>query len=593
MSNYFNKITATTLLLIFITLFSLTVYSLISSNEIVRDAELIQYLIIADLIYLLILMLYLAIFFINYIKYRKRSVIGLRLFNKFFLFFGLFSILPSGLILISSAIFFNIEVSTWLGPAFKSTVDNSYQLAKKYIDQTEQDLITDSKFIKNYVLAKKLIDRNILQRFDISTVYNLVNDETFIEHIEDQSEILLKEENLDIGLKKTDDEITIFFSNNQLFSKVNIMENNSLLLLKNIDLETLNYYQNIIKSYNAFNDINNNKENIQITFFTIYLVLSTSLIIIFIIIGTNFSFRLAKPIRDLNSSIIQLKKGTYIPTSLNIIENKDDIAQLTKSFVDMSETIINQKIDLEQTNKTINDQLGFIKNIIENSPYGIFVIKNKHLIYKNHSSDILKSDNKSSYSNFIEELSKNFDNPIDCFNSSYEFNININFKNKKSIFFVKSILVDQNSFFEQIIIFNDYTDIILMEKNDAIADLARKISHEIKNPLTPMLLSSEFIENQTQDSDIKNSILSIKRQIFLIQNLVNEFSSFARLPKANNVNLNFSDIINVYIDEYKRNYKNINFISKIDENIIINFDQSYIDIILNNLFKNSIEALNK
>ena len=592
MSNYFNKITATTLLLIFITLFSLTVYSLISSNEIVRDAELIQYLFIADLIFLLILMLYLAIFFINYIKYRKRSVIGLRLFNKFFLFFGLFSILPSGLILISSAIFFNIEVSTWLGPAFKSTVDNSYQLAKKYIDQTEQDLITDSKFIKNYVLAKKLIDRNILQRFDISTVYNLVNDETFIEHIEDQTEILLKEENLDIGLKKTDDEITIFFSNNQLFSKVNIMENNSLLLLKNIDLQTLNYYQNIIKSYNAFNSIDNNKKNIQITFFTIYLVLSTTLIIIFIIIGTNFSFRLAKPIRDLNYSIIQLKKGTYIPISLNINENKDDISLLTKSFIDMSKTIISQKKDLEKTNKTINDQFDFIRNIIENSPYGIFVIKNKELIFKNHSSDLLKTDNKSSYTNFIEELSKKFNNPLDCFNKSYELNININFQNKNFIFFVKSILVDQNSFFEQIIIFNDFTDIILMEKNNAIADLARKISHEIKNPLTPMLLSSEFIENQTQDNDIKNSILSIKRQIFLIQNLVNEFSSFARLPKANNVNLNFSDIINVYIDEYKRNYKNISFISKIDENIIINFDQSYIDIILNNLFKNSIEALN-
>ena len=592
MSNYFNKITALVLLLIFITLFSLTVYSLISSNEIVRSAELIHYLFISDLIFLLILLLYLIIFLINYIKLKKRSVIGLRLFNKFFLFFGLFSIVPSGLILISSAIFFNIEVSTWLGPAFKSTVDNSYQLAKKYIDQTEQDLITDSKFIKNYVLAKKLIDRNILQRFDISTVYNLVNNETFIEHIEDQTKILLKEENLNIGLKKTDDEITIFFSNNQLFSKVNIMENNSLLLLKNIDLETLNYYQNIIKSYNAFNNINDNKKKIQITFFTIYLVLSTSLIVIFIIIGTNFSFRLAKPIRDLNSSIVQLKKGTYIPKSSNIIETKDDITLLTKSFVDMSKTIINQKIDLQQTNRTINDQLGFIKNIIENSPYGVFVIKNKQLIFKNHASDILKSDNKSSFDNFIEELSKNFDNPIDCFNRSYEFNININFNNKRFIFFIKSILVDQNSFFEQLIIFNDYTDIILMEKNDAIADLARKISHEIKNPLTPMLLSSEFIENQTQDNEIKNSILSIKRQIFLIQNLVNEFSSFARLPKANNVNLNFSDVINVYIDEYKRNYKNINFLSKIDENILINFDQSYIDIILNNLFKNSIEALN-
>jgi len=593
MPNYFNKVTATILLSIFITLFSLTVYSLISSNEIVRSAELIQYLFIADLIYLLILLLYLSIFFINYIKFKKRSVIGIRLFNKFFLFFGLFSILPSGLILISSAIFFNIEVSTWLGPAFKSTVDNSYQLAKKYIDQTELDLITDSKFIKNYVIAKQLIDRNILQRFNISTVYNLQNNETFIEHIEDQTQILLKEENLKIGLEKTEDEITIYFLNNQLFSRVNINENNSLLLLKKIDLETLNYYQNIIKSYNAFNEISNNKKNIQITFFTIYLILSTSLIIIFIIIGTNFSFKLAKPIRELNSSIIQLKKGTYIPVSINYEDNdKDDISQLTKSFIDMSKTIIRQKGDLEQTNRTINDQLGFIKNIIENSPYGIFVIKNQKLIFTNNNSNILQTNENSSFDNFIKVLSQNFDDPIDCFNRSYEFNININFNNKNYIFFVKSILVESNSFFEQIIIFNDYTNIISMEKNNAIADLARKISHEIKNPLTPMLLSSEFIENQTEDNDIKNSILSIKRQIFLIQNLVNEFSSFARLPKANKVTLNFSDIINVYVDEYKKNYKNILFVSSVNENILINFDQSYIDIILNNLFKNAIEALN-
>ena len=52
------------------------------------------------------------------------------------------------------------------------------------------------------------------------------------------------------------------------------------------------------------------------------------------------------------------------------------------------------------------------------------------------------------------------------------------------------------------------------------------------------------------------------------------------------------DNYNIYIDEYKKNYPNINFNSKIDNNITFNFDQSYIDIILNNLFKNSIEALN-
>ena len=270
MSKYFNKFSATILLLVFIILFSLTVYSLISSNEIVRDAELIQYLVIADFTFLLILLIYLSIFLINYLKTRKREVVGLRLFNKFFLFFGLFSIIPSGIILLSSAIFFNIEMSTWLGPAFKSTVNNSYQLAQKYIDQTEKNLITDSKFIRNYVLAERLIDRDIIQRFDIMSVYNVTKGQKYIEHFT-EDKVELSKENLRLSLENTENDITIFYENNQLFSKINLSENNFLVLLKSIDLELLNYYQNIIESYKAINSIDQNKKNIQITFFTIYL----------------------------------------------------------------------------------------------------------------------------------------------------------------------------------------------------------------------------------------------------------------------------------------------------------------------------------
>ena len=210
MSKYFNKFSAFILLVIFIILFSLTVYSLIASNEIVRDAELIQYLIIADFTFLLILLIYLSILLINYIKSRKREVVGLRLFNKFFLFFGLFSIIPSGIILFASAIFFNIEMSTWLGPAFKSTVNNSYQLAQKYIDQTEKNLITDSKFIRNYVIAERLIDRDIIQRFDIISVYNFSKDQKFIEHFT-KDKIELTEENLSLVQEITENDITIFF----------------------------------------------------------------------------------------------------------------------------------------------------------------------------------------------------------------------------------------------------------------------------------------------------------------------------------------------------------------------------------------------
>ena len=591
MSSYFNKLSGFIFLSIFFILFILTIYSLISSNEIIRNAELVQYVFIADIIFLLILLLYLTLFLINYIKNKKRDIVGLRLFNKFFLFFGIFSIIPSGIMLLSSAIFFNIELSTWLGPAFKSSVNNSYQLAQKYIDQTERNLITDSKFIRNYVLAERLIDRDIIERFDIATVYNVIRETPFIEYFTEENNYELSSENLERTKAVTKDDITIFFYDQQLFSKINLSNERYLILLKSIDLETLNYYQNIINSYNAINSIENDKKNIQITFFTIYTVLSISLIIIFIIIGTNFSFRLARPIRRLNSAIISLKKGDFQDIDIKKTKEKDDISQLTNSFYDMSKTISAQRINLQETNNTINDQLQFINNIIKNSPYGIFVIHNKELIFQNEASNIFKNDEKSSFSFIKDKIINDLRNKNRDFESSFEINLNLNIQNNQKIFFIKSIYLSNNSLYDQIIIFNDYTDLIAAEKNNAIADLARKISHEIKNPLTPMLLSSEFLESQLEDEDLKNSVISIKRQIFLIQNLVNEFSSYARLPKPKFIKLNISDICNIYIDEYKKNYPNINFNSKIDNNLKFNFDQSYIDIILNNLFKNSIEAL--
>jgi len=479
---------------IFIILFSLTVYSLISSNEIVRNAELIQYMVIIDLSYLIFLSSFLFINLFKIYKTRKKEVIGLRLFYKFFLFFSIFSIIPSTIILISSLIFFNIEVSTWLGPAFKSTVNNSYLIANKFIKEREDNLITDTNFIKNYILTQRDIDPSIIERFDMETVY-LKTNESYKIIYSSESKILLKDANRDFISNNKNNDLKIFFNEGQFFSNVKINDDNNLIIIKKIDLELLKFYKNIIKSYNAYQDIDVNKKNLQITFFTIFFIISSCIILIFLIIGYKFSVNLANPIRDLSINIHNLKKG--IPPKLNskTIDRKDDISLLSHSFNSMSKTISEQKNKL--------------------------ILKNKEIL----------------------------DNMPKVINS---------------------------------------------EKNKALADLARKISHEIKNPLTPMLLSAEYIEKKIKgtdlEKDISNSASSIKRQIFLIQNLINEFSSFARMPKPKLVKLNISEILNIYLDEYVKNYDHIKFINFINNDIYINFDQSHLDIILNNLFKNSIEA---
>ena len=100
----------------------------------------------------------------------------------------------------------------------------------------------------------------------------------------------------------------------------------------------------------------------------------------------------------------------------------------------MSKTIINQKNNLQEVNATINDQLSFINNIIENSPYGIFVLNNKSMIFENSASSIFSNEKNTSFENFTKLLSNHFNNSQNFYKKSYEINLEVKLKIFKSIF---------------------------------------------------------------------------------------------------------------------------------------------------------------
>jgi len=141
--------------------------------------------------------------------------------------------------------------------------------------------------------------------------------------------------------------------------------------------------------------------------------------------------------------------------------------------------------------------------------------------------------------------------------------------------------------------------LIIKERHEAWENLARKLAHEIKNPLTPIQLTidklknkySEKIEDHEKD-DFTKSLLIIAKQIKQIENLVNEFSDFARMPKPI---LKDNDLVSLIKD-------NIKLINELDNKIIVDFKSSKPEILLNsdseqlsrvffNLIKNSIESV--
>ena len=141
--------------------------------------------------------------------------------------------------------------------------------------------------------------------------------------------------------------------------------------------------------------------------------------------------------------------------------------------------------------------------------------------------------------------------------------------------------------------------LIINERHEAWGNLARKLAHEIKNPLTPIQLTIDRIKNKYSEQisdrnkdNFKDSLKIIDNQIKQIENLVNEFSDFARMPKPVFIN---NDIVLIMKD-------NINLLKQIDnsikfkflknkDKILLNSDKEQISRVFLNLIKNSIESI--
>ena len=141
--------------------------------------------------------------------------------------------------------------------------------------------------------------------------------------------------------------------------------------------------------------------------------------------------------------------------------------------------------------------------------------------------------------------------------------------------------------------------IIVSKKHETWSDIARRIAHEIKNPLTPIQLSAERLEKKAMGLNIENNeinecIDTIRRQVNEIGYLVDEFSSFARLPDPDLKNNNIANTMSEVVSDYENDNKNIKFINKLHSSQInVNVDNSQISRVFQNLIVNSIHSISE
>jgi len=156
----------------------------------------------------------------------------------------------------------------------------------------------------------------------------------------------------------------------------------------------------------------------------------------------------------------------------------------------------------------------------------------------------------------------------------------------------------QNNFLGTVVVFDDLTQLFKAQRMAAWREVARRIAHEIKNPLTPIQLSAQRLRRRylktfkDDDHVFDDCTKMISDQVDELKNLVNEFSNFARMPATKPNENNLNEVINECLALYGEAHKQISFRHTLEQNLPNTmFDREQIKRVIINLIENAIAAI--
>ncbi len=616
---YLTKFSFYLLLTLILLSFSITFYLMLPNNNLVKNPLQLQYFLLADVFLVILLLALILRQVILIFIYRRNKKDESKLYIKFVNLFAAMAVGPAiGLVIITS-LFFNLEFRTWYGGAVREVVVNSNIVARDYENEIQAEIISDTQLItreifkvsKNNEVNINSINQGLSEFINLRTISNIYlfnkSGEIYLNFKDKENKNFLFPSE-DIFKILEQNRVFIFQVNKNSISaykKINFL--NDVFMQVNRELNT-NIWDHISATKDAY-QIYTTKENesagIQITYSMIFVLFSIGFILIAILIGFNLARRLSKPISNLIESANEISRGNF-EAKVSEVDQFEEIKVLISSYNKMIVEIENKQNQLIKKSNEDEEKRLFIEAILSLLTIGVISLDyNFNIIFYNQTATNLFKGAKHLKEN--ESFLKIFPEWQKIFNS---------FKNSKKILenFQVEILVkdDLRNFNVRIIkefkeakingyvvAIDDTTSFILAEKHAAWSDIARKIAHEVKNPLTPIKLSAERIEkkyknNDFENDDIKALTSTISRQVDDIGKLIDEFSSFARMPEPEMKLDNLSKCLQESYILFSNSHKNIKFkIELQDKDIYFQFDKFQLTQTFNNLIKNAVESVEK
>ncbi len=587
------------------------------------DPQLLRYIVLADLVYTLVIGALVSRQVVRIIAARRRRSAGSRLHLRLTGVFTLTALIPTVLVAVFAAITLNFGLEGWFSDRVRLVVNNSLTAAQAYEEEHRKNIESDAELLANYLDAQK-------RRLQLLTIGDL---REYLNRGQVQMQRALSEAyviDVDGGLIARGDRSYLFDyeqpSAEQIESALSgeavIIEDwgNSefralialsayadrlLYVTREVDGEILLLLDDTQETVSLYNQLESERGRLLFEFALIYLGFALIVILAAVWFGMWFAERLSRPVGRLARAAERVGGGDL---DVRVIEEDgdDEIAILGRVFNRMTQQVKGQRDALMAVNEETEKSRRLFDSVLSGVTAGVIGLDGAGLIeFMNAAAEhMLGLESEAALGQGIVQAAPEFADLFNKLSSSTrqttqgEVEVIRSGVHENLLVRMATRRPSQGSVEGYVIAFDDVTDLVSAQRMAAWGDVARRIAHEIKNPLTPIQLSAERIrrkfgpmvgdeqESLQQYSDV------IIRQTNDLRRIVDEFSKFGRMPEAKKASTDILAILRSVVLLQNEADPDVAVSLKAPEGVLnIMLDETLISQAFTNLVKNAREAV--
>jgi two-component system nitrogen regulation sensor histidine kinase NtrY len=405
---------------------------------------------------------------------------------------------------------------------------------------------------------------------------------------------------------ETEPEISVIPEENYVAAVIRLRAFNDtfLYVARPLDPRVVAQLSQTEASVAEYAELESRRLGIQVSFALMFAVIALTILMASILIGLNFANWLVAPIRRLMDAANTVSTGD-LHVQVPVHRSEGDLAQLGETFNKMTQELRTQRDELVSASDLIDSRRRFIEAVLSSASAGIIGVDASGSVgILNRSAEKLIGHAESEtlghpLSDVLPELDEMMKTAREGTQRLVQGQVTISRDGHERNLSVR-VSAEQTSQSRDsyIITLDDITELVSAQRTSAWADVARRIAHEIKNPLTPIQLSAERIRRKfgkviTEDKAIFEQCTdTIVRQVDDIRRMVDEFSRFARMPKPVMEGEDVADTVRQAVFLMRVGHPEIDIEAEIrDEPLRAQFDRRLISQALTNIIKNATEAI--